>query len=226
MFAQEVFKKGWLPTFQGQVAPGLQCKLDPPPVEDITADGNPYKHAGKLQGKSAIITGGDSGRDAKDVEELIKKKALKCKVLFCVSDLRSEQACRIVVKKHVEFHSSGKVDVLVCNHGNQKGVKSLLDLTSEQWEDTFKTNIHSFLYLSKAAIPSMLPDSSIIYTTFITPFVGHPELVDYTATKGAILGLMRSLSNQIVGDKQIRVNAVAPGPIWTPLMYVQWFQSA
>jgi NAD(P)-dependent dehydrogenase (short-subunit alcohol dehydrogenase family) len=106
------------------------------------------------------------------------------------------------------------------NHGNQNAVTDVTELPSEQWVRTFETNIHSFFYIVKAAVPLLekSPYPSINFNASINMAVGHPELLDYTATKGAIIAFMRGLSNQLVGDKRIRCNAVAPGPIWTPLM--------
>lgn len=108
----------------------------------------------------------------------------------------------------------------VLNHGNQNAVSDITELSSEQWRDTFDTNIHPFFYITKAAVPHLAksPTPTITFNASINMAVGHPDLLDYTATKGAIVAFMRSLSNQIVGEKGIRCNAVAPGPIWTPLM--------
>lgn len=110
----------------------------------------------------------------------------------------------------------------ILNHGTQNACTDITKLSSEQWLDTFNTNIHSFFFLSKAAIPELekSPYATITFNASINMAVGHPQLLDYTATKGAIIAFMRALSNQIVGDKGIRCNAVAPGPIWTPLMCV------
>jgi len=133
-------------------------------------------------------------------------------------DLTPEHACQELVQKHMQFHTSKKLDILVCNHGTQNAVPNLTDLSSEQWHETFDTNIHSFFYLCKAGLPHIPRGGSIVFNASINPQVGHPQLVDYTATKGAIIGMARALSNQIVGEKGIRVNAVAPGPIWSPLI--------
>jgi len=241
-FIQE-FQKGYKPPFQEQEnAPGLQKKLNPQPINDITADGKPYKAAGKLEDVSAIITGGDSGigmatailfalegasltithtakeRDeAKQTEQEIRQKTNgKTKILVLELDLRAEEACKELVQKHLDFH--GKLDCLVLNHGTQNANTYLPSLPTEQWHDTFNTNIHSFFYICKAAIPHLPPGSTINFNASINMAVGHPELIDYTATKGAMVGFMRALSNQILGDKGIRCNAVAPGPIWTPLI--------
>ena len=113
------------------------------------------------------------------------------------------------------------------NHGTQNAIPDLLDLPSSQWHDVFQTNMHSFFYLTKAALVHMPTHAgaSIVFNASVTPSVGHPELLDYSATKGSIIGFARALSNQIVGEKGIRVNAVAPGPIWTPLMCVVSFVS-
>ncbi|KAH9951037.1 hypothetical protein B0H21DRAFT_859908 [Amylocystis lapponica] len=237
------FQKGYKPPFQEQEsAPGLQHKLDPQPLNDVTADGKPYKAAGKLDGLSAIITGADSGigrstailfalegadltltyvsKERKDAKEFEKQLADKTKnqrkIQFLEIDLKKEDACKELVQKHLSFH--GKLDSIVLNHGTQNTNSYLPTLSSEQWHDVFDTNIHSFFYICKAAIPHLSPGSTINFNASINMAVGHPQLVDYTATKGAMIGFMRALSNQILGDKGIRCNAVAPGPIWTPLI--------
>jgi len=238
----ELFQKGWKPKLQHQErAPGRQGLLDPQPVNDVTADGKPYKAAGKLEGKSAIVTGGDSGigratailfalegadlsivykaeeeEDARYTEKYILSKVNSCKILLLPFDLRKEENCKAMVQKHVDKY--GAIDVLVLNHGIQQANEDLPTLPTQQWHDVFDTNIHSFFYITKAALEYMRPGSSIILDASINPSVGHPELIDYTATKGAIVGFGRALSNQVVGEKGIRVNMVAPGPIWTPLI--------
>ena len=108
------------------------------------------------------------------------------------------------------------------NHANQKAEPDITKLESAQWVKVFETNMHSFFYICKAAVPALAqsPYATITFDASINPAIGHPELLDYTATKGAIIAFMRALSNQVVGEKGIRCNAVAPGPIWTPLMYV------
>jgi len=239
----EEFQKGYKPPFQEQdKAPGLQSKLNPQPINDVTADGKPYKASGKLEGQSVIITGADSGiglstailfalegadltlaytekekEEAKAAEQEINKKTGgKRKIYLHVSDLRKEKECINLVEKHLDFH--GKLDALVLNHGTQNANTYLPTLSTEQWHNTFDTNIHSFFYICKAAIPHLPPGATINFNASINMAVGHPELIDYTATKGAIVGFMRALSNQLVGEKGIRCNAVAPGPIWTPLI--------
>ncbi|TFK92791.1 NAD-P-binding protein [Polyporus arcularius HHB13444] len=239
----EQYKKGWKPPFQEQdAAPGKQHKLNPPPLDDITADGKPYKPAGKLEGRKAIITGADSGigrsvallfalegadltltylpsekQDTEEMIDLIKKKTNNSRRIQALEyDLRKEEVCKELIKKHLDFH--GKLDALVLNHGTQNANKNLPDLPTEQWHETFDTNIHSFFYICKAAIPHLEHGSTITFNASINFAVGHPELIDYTATKGAMIAFMRALSNQIVGEKAVRCNAVAPGPIWTPLI--------
>ncbi|KAI0734635.1 hypothetical protein C8Q72DRAFT_919472 [Fomitopsis betulina] len=239
----EQFQTGYKPPFQEQgSAPGLQGKLDPPPLNDITADGKPYKAADKLEGQAVIVTGGDSGiglatallfalegadltityttkekKEVKAAEDEIKRKTNgRVKIQSLELDLRKEEQCIVLVEKHLAFQ--GQLDALVLNHGTQMANTYLPTLPTEQWHNVFDTNIHSFFYICKAAIPHMPKGATINFNASINMAVGHPELVDYTATKGAIVGLMRALSNQIVGDKGIRCNAVAPGPIWTPLI--------
>jgi NAD(P)-dependent dehydrogenase (short-subunit alcohol dehydrogenase family) len=108
----------------------------------------------------------------------------------------------------------------ILNHGTQQAIADLTDLPTSQWHDVFATNIHSFFYLTKAALPHIPRGGSIVFDASVNASMGNPDLLDYTATKGAIVGFMRALNNQIVGEKSVRVNAVAPGPIWTPLMWV------
>ncbi|KZT30908.1 NAD(P)-binding protein [Neolentinus lepideus HHB14362 ss-1] len=236
------FQKGYRQPVQDQPgAPGLQEKLDPQPLDDVTADGKPYKAANKLEGKAALITGADSGigraiailyalegadltltylpqeeKEVKDVEQRIQAKTRgKTKVVTIAADVRKESVCQDVIKQHMSAH--GRLDVLVLNHGTQETNTELPTLPTEQWHNTFDTNLHSFFYFCKAALPNMGPGSSVIFNASINFAVGHPELIDYTATKGAMIALARALSNQVAGDG-IRINAVAPGPIWTPLI--------
>lgn len=162
--------------------------------------------------------------DAEEVEKLINVKTNKArKVVLAPFDLREEKNCKALVEKHLSNHG-GKLDILcvsrpicldsgcetmpfsILNHGTQQANDDLTNLSSEQWHDVFQTNINSFFYTTKAALPHMPSGSTMVFDASVNPSVGHPELIDYTATKGAIVGFARALSNQIVGEKGIRVN--------------------
>lgn len=213
--------------------PGVESEMNPRPVfED-----RKYKAAGKLAGKAALITGGDSGigravavayakeganvvisylnehMDAEETKRQVEQEGRACHVF--AGDIGDETVCG----KLVEFSVAklGKLDILVNNAAEQHPQKSVEDITGEQLERTFRTNVFSFFYLTKAALPHLKPGSAIINTASITAYDGHKELLDYSATKGAIVTFTRSLSQQLIG-KGIRVNGVAPGPIWTPLI--------
>jgi NAD(P)-dependent dehydrogenase (short-subunit alcohol dehydrogenase family) len=213
--------------------PGFEYEMNPLPISENPA----YQGSGKLRGKVAIITGGDSGigravaysfvkegakvvivyldehQDAQVTERRIRE--LGGESLLVPIDLREEKSAQVVVDKTLE--AFGKIDILVNNHAVQFVQKSILDITAEQLLNTFQTNIFSFFYLVKAVLPHLQSGSSIINTTSITAYDGHKKLIDYSSTKGAIVTFTRSLSLSLV-KKGIRVNAVAPGPIWTPLI--------
>ncbi|TPX17379.1 uncharacterized protein E0L32_003022 [Thyridium curvatum] len=198
-----------------------------------------YQAAGKLKGKKAIITGGDSGigratailfamegadsliaylpeeeEDAQESKKQVEKHGQKCYLI--ATDLTDRGNCKKVIDKALEVFG-GSIDILFNNAAYQMMVEDIKDLSEEQWIHTFNVNIHPFFYLSKYALPHMNEGSTIINNASINAYVGRPDLLDYTSTKGAIVSFTRGLSNQYVG-KGIRVNAVAPGPVWTPLI--------
>ncbi|KAL6706134.1 hypothetical protein ACN47E_006050 [Coniothyrium glycines] len=236
------FEQGHQPKVQHQPLPGLQSKLDPQPQVDHlpTPEGGAelYKAAGKLKGKKAIITGGDSGigrsvavlfamegadslivylpeeeKDAQETKKLVEAKGQKCYLL--ATDLTDRANCKKTIDEALK--QMGGIDILCNNHAYQMMVEDIKDLSEDQWVHTFNTNIHPFFYLSKYALPHMKRGATIINNASINAYIGRPDLLDYTATKGAIISFTRGLSNQYVG-KGIRVNAVAPGPVWTPLI--------
>ncbi|MEN1969581.1 SDR family oxidoreductase [Lentibacillus sp. N15] len=215
--------------------PGIESLMVPRPVVE-----NPnYQGSGKLMNKVAIISGGDSGigaataiafakegadvvipyfysyedGDAFRTKQRIEQLGRQC--LLIVGDLRNKGHCDNVIAKTLERF--GKLDILVNNHGVQFVQHYLENISPEQLHATFQTNIIAFFYLTQAALPCMEKGSAIVNTTSITAYEGEVQLMDYSSTKGAIVAFTRSLSQNIV-DKGIRVNAVAPGPIWTPLI--------
>ncbi|KIK65667.1 hypothetical protein GYMLUDRAFT_258380 [Collybiopsis luxurians FD-317 M1] len=227
--------------------PGKQFRFpeDLKPVDDIYANGKPYKGNGKLEGKTAWISGGDSGigratailfalegadvtlvykedeqKDAEETREYIMKKTNNARTVHLfATDLRQEANCISAVKSHLSKFSN-RLDILVNNAAQQleNTDTEMSGLTGEQWHDTFALNIHSYFHVTKAALPHMPRGGSIINMASINAFIGRDDLLDYTTTKGAIVSFTRALSNQVVGEKGIRVNAICPGPIWTPLV--------
>ena len=213
--------------------PGIESEMNPQPISMDTD----YKGSGKLNNKIAIITGGDSGigkavaiyfakegsdvvivylnehHDAEETKKLVEAEGRKC--LLLAGDIGDEAFSQEIVTKTIE--QFGKINVLVNNAAEQHPQKSLLDITAQQLEKTFKTNIFGYFYLTKAVLPHLHKGSTIINTASITAYEGHEELIDYSATKGAIVSFTRSLAKSLA-PQGIRVNGVAPGPIWTPLI--------
>jgi NAD(P)-dependent dehydrogenase (short-subunit alcohol dehydrogenase family) len=219
---------------QHQKRPGIESKMHPQPVFD-----NPeIKGSGKLFGKTAIITGGDSGigravavlfakegadvaviylsedTDAKETKRIIEEEYHKDCYLF-KGDISKESFCTSVIHKIQKKFN--EINILVNNAAIHYEHKSITDITSAQLKKTFETNIFSMFYLTKAVIDYMPEGSAIINTTSVTAYRGSGALIDYSSTKGAIVSFTRSLSASLMA-KKIRVNAVAPGPIWTPLI--------
>lgn len=216
---------------QEQNRPGKESKLKP---ESITT---PMQQVNKLFGKVALITGGDSGigkatallfaengadiviaylsetEDAKETQKEIKEKGRKCYIIK--GDLSKESNCKRAVQKTVDKLS--KIDILVNNIALHWETESLENISSEQLIQTFYNNVFSYFWVTKYSLPHLKEGSSIINTSSVTAYRGSAKLIDYSATKGAIISFTRSLAQSLV-EKNIRVNAVAPGPIWTPLI--------
>lgn len=218
---------------QQQQPPGKESEMQPKPK----ADDAKYQGSGKLKDKVALITGGDSGigravaiafakegadvaivylnehDDAKETKHLVEQQGRRAVAI--AGDIGDENFCQHTVQQTIgEF---GKLDILVNNAAEQHPQESIEDITKEQLERTFRTNIFSMFFLTKAALKHLQEGSTIINTTSVTAYKGNPQLLDYSSTKGAIVAFTRSLSKSLV-EKGIRVNAVAPGPIWTPLI--------
>ncbi|WLA38355.1 SDR family oxidoreductase [Bradyrhizobium elkanii] len=218
---------------QRQPMPGSTGKMDPRPDHGETS----YKGSGRLQGKCAIITGGDSGigravaiafaregadvliayldesDDAKEVAAMIEKEGRRA--VLVEGDLRSADHCRTVVDRAVQ--ELGGVDILVNNAAHQATFADIGDISDEEWRMTFEVNIHAMFYLAKAAVPHMKPGGAIINTASVNSDMPNPILLTYATTKGAIQNFTGGLA-QMLAENGIRVNAVAPGPIWTPLI--------
>lgn len=213
--------------------PGLEYLMTPRPISEDPA----YVGSGKLKGKVALITGGDSGigravaigfakegadvaitylyedRDAEETKARIEAIGRRC--LPIRLDMRTKQACTNAVNRVLQ--TLGKLNIVINNQGVQYPRHSLLDISEEQLEQTFRTNIFSFFYVTQAALPHLKAGDAIVNTTSITAYRGEKTLIDYSSTKGAIVSFTRSLALSLV-EQGIRVNAVAPGPIWTPLI--------
>lgn len=218
---------------QHQDKPGNEAQLSPRPRYEAPL----YVGAGKLRGKVALITGGDSGigravavlyareganvalvflpaelDDAEETRDAVNAEGQEA--LLLPGDVTNPMTCKEAVSQTVRHF--GRLDILVNNAAFQQHQKSLDELSSDQWNHTFQTNIYGYFHMAKAALPYLKPGSAIINTGSITGLEGSKELIDYAATKGAIHAFTKSLAQNLV-EKQIRVNCVAPGPVWTPL---------
>lgn len=213
--------------------PGIESEMTPKPK----ADDPKYRGSDKLRDKVALITGGDSGigrataiffakeganvaiaylnehDDAQETKRLIEQEGRKC--ITIPGDIGDEKVCQQAVQQTVD--EFGKLDILVNNAAEQHPQQSIEDITAEQLERTFRTNIFSMFFMTKAALKHLKEGSAIINTTSVTAYKGNQQLLDYSSTKGAIVAFTRSLSQSLI-EKGIRVNGVAPGPIWTPLI--------
>jgi NAD(P)-dependent dehydrogenase (short-subunit alcohol dehydrogenase family) len=221
------------PAQQQPKQPGEEKLMDPRP----RASDPQQKGSGKLTDKVAIITGGDSGigravaiafakegadvaivyleehEDARETQRLVEREGRQA--FLIAGDLGEESFCREVVSE--TMRTFGRLDVLVNNAAEQHEADSITEISAEQLERTFRTNIFSYFFMTKAALPHLKEGSAIVNTTSVTAYKGNPKLLDYSSTKGAIVTFTRSLALQLV-EKGIRVNGVAPGPIWTPLI--------
>lgn len=217
---------------QYQEPPGQEWLMVPPPIFDYAG----YEGSGKLKGKVALITGGDSGigravaaayakegadlvivylnehRDAEETKQYVERLGARC--LLLPGDLRHSATSRAAVARTMEVF--GRLDILVNNAAMQTYTKSILDVSDEQLENTFRTNVFALFYMVKAALPHLQKDSTIINTASRVAYEGSKNVIDYSATKGAVVTFTRTMAMSLV-DQGIRVNAVAPGPVWTPL---------
>ncbi|WP_096784384.1 SDR family oxidoreductase [Rhodobacter sp. CZR27] len=218
---------------QAQSMPGTTAKLDPPPDHGEKS----YRGSGKLRDMKAVITGADSGigravalafaregadvlisylsedEDAAETERLVTEAGRKA--VLVRGDIQDAEHCRAIIDRAVS--ELGGIDILVNNAAHQASFSDLDEIPDEEWELTFRVNIHAMFYLSKAAVPHMRPGSSIINTTSVNADTPSPHLLAYATTKGAIQNFTGGLA-QMLAEKEIRVNCVAPGPVWTPLI--------
>jgi NAD(P)-dependent dehydrogenase (short-subunit alcohol dehydrogenase family) len=221
------------PPQQQDRQPGIESEMTPRPKAEDRA----YKGCSKLKDKVALITGGDSGigravaicyakegadvsivylnehSDAEETRRQVEEEGRRC--LLIAGDVGDEAFCGEAVERTVS--ELGRLDILVNNAAEQHPQDSIEKISAEQLERTFRTNIFSFFFLTKAALRHLKEGGAIINTTSVTAYKGNPQLIDYSSTKGAIVAFTRALSNSLV-EKGIRVNGVAPGPIWTPLI--------
>ncbi|WP_054711024.1 SDR family oxidoreductase [Bacillus sp. JCM 19041] len=222
-----------IPPQRQRKQPGNEAAMDPLPIFEDDS----YKGSGKLKGKVALITGGDSGigravavgyakegahvaivyldehKDAEQTKERVEQEGVQC--ITISGDIKEESFCKESVERTVT--ELGSLDILVNNAAEQYPVNDLRELTAEQLHHTFSTNFYSYVYFTKAALDYLQPGSAIINTSSINAYRGNVSLIDYTSTKGAITAFTRSMA-QSLAPKNIRVNSVAPGPIWTPLI--------
>jgi NAD(P)-dependent dehydrogenase (short-subunit alcohol dehydrogenase family) len=222
-----------IPPQKQERQPGIEREMTPRPESEKPE----HRGSGKLQDKVAIITGGDSGigravavafakegadvvimyldehQDAEETKRLVEEKGRRC--VLVAGDIGQEAFCRDAVERTIQ--EFGRLDVLVNNAAEQHEQESLEKITEEQLVRTFRTNIFSFFFLSKAALKHMKPGAAIVNSTSVTAYRGSDHLIDYASTKAAIVGFTRSLAKNLA-SKTIRVNGVAPGPIWTPLI--------
>jgi NAD(P)-dependent dehydrogenase (short-subunit alcohol dehydrogenase family) len=218
---------------QKQPMPGFTDRMQPRPDHGEES----YQGSGRLKGLKAVITGADSGigravaiayaregadilvsylnehEDAREVQRWIERE--KRKAVLAAGDLADPEHCRSIVRQAVS--ELGGIDILVNNAAHQASFQELTEISDEEWELTFKVNIHAMFFLSKAAVPHMKPGSAIINTASVNSDMPNPTLLAYATTKGAIQNFTGGLA-QMLAEKGIRVNAVAPGPIWTPLI--------
>jgi NAD(P)-dependent dehydrogenase (short-subunit alcohol dehydrogenase family) len=218
---------------QPQPMPGLTRAMEPRPDHGEEA----YRGAGRLEGKAAIITGGDSGigravaiafaregadvlisyldedEDAEETKALIEAEGRQC--VLVPGDISEPEQCRDIVRRAMS--AFGRIDVLVNNAAHQASFRKLEDITEEEWDFTFRVNMHAMFYLVKAALPHLKSGASIINTSSINADNPSPDLLAYAVTKGAIQNFTGGLA-QMLAERNIRVNCVAPGPVWTPLI--------
>jgi NAD(P)-dependent dehydrogenase (short-subunit alcohol dehydrogenase family) len=215
--------------------PGIEAEMTPQPKDRM----EDWKPANKLQGKRAIVTGGDSGIgravaigfakegadvvilykdehvDAEETKRLIEAAGRKC--LAIAGDVGDPGFCAQAVEQAAQF-LGGRIDILVNNAAEQHVCEDFSEIPEAQVERTFRTNIFGYFWMAKNALKRMPEGGTIINTTSVTAYKGSPQLIDYASTKGAIVAFTRSLSQSVFQQKKVRVNAVAPGPIWTPLI--------